>query len=550
VPDGVALRVFFADESLPRVILPYIADRGAAYGRDPSLGLSESNDTLSASKKLLVDFSSPNLAQQFSTRHLRSTILGAHIAALHERMGWHVTRVNYLGDWGKHIGLLEAGWTQFGSEEKLVSDPLRHLLDVYTQIDDLLRKEAELRPKLSDESSEPAEDLELLQADFDSRGLHGERDTHFKSLEAGAKDAVALWRRFRELSIAEYGKLYARFGIAFDEYSGESQVSSNSIARVENELRQAGVYEEEHGAWKVDFKKHGVKGAPKGILRFRNGTTTYLLRDIAAVLDREEKYGFDKMIYIVEGQESHFQSVFKALELMGRKDLVSKLQQVHFSKGPEMPLELAGDANGHASDLHVQQLGDFLDRSQQAALNLLAVDIDRAAAFGSDDPSIADNLGVSALVVQALEARPKAAVTFDLTRSMTFYGETGPALQYWHLRLCSLLRSVAGPASPTFDLVDGEEYGDILRILAQWPDAAKAAARSPEFIGILPYLFRLIDEVASIVEGDEEDAQEKAGTANGSTVAAPNASDALVLDAARQVLENGMGMLGMPVLAR
>lgn len=77
-----------------------------------------------------VDFSSPNIAKPFHAGHLRSTIIGAVIANLHEAHGWKVTRLNYLGDWGTQYGLLSLGFDRFGSEEELVADPIKHLFKV------------------------------------------------------------------------------------------------------------------------------------------------------------------------------------------------------------------------------------------------------------------------------------------------------------------------------------------------------------------------------------------------------------------------------------
>lgn len=79
---------------------------------------------------MLVDFSSPNIAKPFHAGHLRSTIIGAVIANLHEAMGWRVTRLNYLGDWGTQYGLLSIGFDRFGNEEELKRNPIMHLFDV------------------------------------------------------------------------------------------------------------------------------------------------------------------------------------------------------------------------------------------------------------------------------------------------------------------------------------------------------------------------------------------------------------------------------------
>jgi arginyl-tRNA synthetase len=137
---------------------------------------------------------------------------------------------------------------------------------------------------------------------------------------------LALWRRFRDISIERYVATYARFNIGFDGYSGESQVNTETIKRVETLLQEKGVYGENNGSWVIDFEKHGSKGLGLAVVRGRTGTTTYLLRDVAAVLDREQEYAFDKMIYVVSAeQDLYFRRVFRTLELLGRSDLVDHL---------------------------------------------------------------------------------------------------------------------------------------------------------------------------------------------------------------------------------
>ena len=127
----------FRSKTLPRLLLPYVNDRKDSYGKDPSVGLRDPCSPDLGRKRLVVEFSSPNIASEFHGKHLRSTILGAYIANLYENMGWEVVKINYLGDWGKQIGLLGAGWERFGSEEQFQADPMGHMLGVYNQIDQL-----------------------------------------------------------------------------------------------------------------------------------------------------------------------------------------------------------------------------------------------------------------------------------------------------------------------------------------------------------------------------------------------------------------------------
>ena len=172
------------------MLLPYIIDRGPLYGKRLLGRMSEVNGVDTERKKVVVEFSSPNLGKAFDGLHLRSTIVGAFIASIHESMGWKVCRMNFLGDWGKHIGLLVAGWPRFGSDEAFEADPLRHLLDVYTQADELLK----LRQV-------PPETTHEEQVDAVRPGayeLEAEKDECIKRLEDGDLDALTLWRRFRE----------------------------------------------------------------------------------------------------------------------------------------------------------------------------------------------------------------------------------------------------------------------------------------------------------------------------------------------------------------
>ncbi len=189
------------------------------YGVDTSLGLRDGPE--SGQKKILVEFSSPNIARDFTAAHLRSTILGAFVANLYEAMGWDVVRINYLGDWGKHLGLLGLGWQKYGSEEILneQTDQFKYIHDLYTKMEDELQPEQEARKKARDDR----QDTVVLE----TQGLFAERDVNFKRMEDGEPDAIALWKTLRDISIEYYVEAYARLNITFDEYSGESQVCLN-----------------------------------------------------------------------------------------------------------------------------------------------------------------------------------------------------------------------------------------------------------------------------------------------------------------------------------
>lgn len=399
------------------------------------------------------------------------------------------------------------------------------MLDLYTEFDEQLKPELAARNKIREDGGDP-EVVEARVAEHDAKGLNAEKDAWCKKLDDGDEEAVALWRRFKDVSIDRYVELYARLGVTFDEYAGESTVTAASIARVEEALKEKGVYEEDHGAWMIDFKKHGAaKGLGKGILRDRTGLTSYLLRDIAAALDREAAHKFDKMIYVVSAdQDTHFKRVNKALELMGRADLAAASQYVLIGHVQELELP---------EGRHAALLSDYLDHAQSTAGRLLEADAERAARF--EDPVAAvDQVGAGAIMVHVLQGKKQNQLAVDLDQAATFEGETGPCLQYWHTRLCSLLRTSASPAKPDYSTVNSEEYGDLLRLLAQYPDAAKTAIRNLEPGPLLSYLFRLLYELSAYLPDDQEWPE-------------ASASDVIVYAAVRQVVENGMRALGIPV---
>lgn len=286
---------------------------------------------------MIVEFSSPNIAKPFHAGHLRSTIIGGFLANLYSVMGWDVIKMNYLGDWGKQYGLLANGYKGFGSEEELLKDPINHLFNVYVQISKIVADQEGPIKELKEQikaKKEKNEDYTDLQKDLEKCVDASEDEKarrYFKSMEDGDKNALALWTRFRDLSIQKYKETYARLNIDFDVYSGESQVKEESMTSAYKTMEKTGVSEKSDGAVIVDFTKHGAKKLGKAIIVRKDGTPLYLTRDIGAIVERDEEFHFDKMIYVVASQQDlHLAQLFKITELMGYKDLASRCQHINF----------------------------------------------------------------------------------------------------------------------------------------------------------------------------------------------------------------------------
>jgi arginyl-tRNA synthetase len=509
----------FKPQALPRILIPYIQERKDGYGCDVSLGLRDAASPDLGRKKLVVDFSSPNIASEFQGKHLRSTIIGSFISNLYESMGWDVSKINYLGDWGKPIGLLGAGWERFGSEELFEADPTGHLLDVYHKINEEFIPAQLESKRIRDAKGDPAE--------FESTGVFAERNAFFKRMEDREEKAIEFWKRVREVNIENYTKLYARLNITFDEYSGESQVSPTVMEEVEEILKSKGICKSSEGSWVIDLKEHTGMKLGMAIIRNRTGTTTYLLRELAAILERYRKYNFDKMIYVVasDTHTTHFPRVFKILELMGMKDLADKLEWIHFNEGSQMSKQL-GEGKGH-------MLGDILDQYESAMVESLKENPEKSALLGDNDKEALAAIGTTALLAQELAAKRTHNHPFDITQMTSFNEGSGPDLQYWYAKLCSVLN----PYHATLDIADEDyasvedaDHSNLLRYLIQYPDITHTAYTTTESAGILSYLSSITWQL-SVCLGEEE--------------INPSPAQVLLYEVTRGVLENGMRVLGI-----
>jgi arginyl-tRNA synthetase len=527
----VHFRVFFKPGSLQRLGLPYILERNSTYGSDVATGKLSGDQ----SKKLLLEFSSPNITSEFQGKHLRSTIIGAFIGRLYDLMGCEVARINYLGDWGKPIALLYVGWTKYGSEEAYEADPVGHLLEVYHKIEEDFKPEQAASKQARDDVAKGGEDNGEAQVDIESKGIFAERNKAFKKLEEADEGLVSFWKRVRDANIANYMRFYERLGVRFDEYSGESQISPDTMIEVEQMLKEKNISEDSGGAWIVHMQNIGAK-AGTAIIRDRSGSSTYLLRDLAAVLERSRKYSFDRMIYVVASDNSvHFTQLTKVLEALDMKELAGKLQHVKFSESSKLAATLG---KGYKPQ-------DILDACEEAMKSLPEADSGKLDLMGKLD-QVTEGLATSALLVQELSTRSTSAHVFDTNTMASFELGSGPDLQYWLTKLRLLLKGVESAAEPSdedYEALAEEDQANLVRVLAQYPEVVKATFNSLEPAGVVTYLASVTEQLAECFgEGEGTGASEE------DAVLTPGL--AALYEATAIVLENGMKLLGLAPLSQ
>jgi arginyl-tRNA synthetase len=484
---------WFKPQALTDLVVPAVLKAGASYGFNNLQGLRDPSDPSKGRKKMIVEFSSPNIAKPFHAGHLRSTIIGGFLANLYEAAGWDVTRMNYLGDWGKQYGVLAIGFDLFGSEEELVRNPIGHLYDVYVRISKISADEAEkmkeLKAKIEELKKEgkDASEVEKQLQEVADNGVDEAARKYFKRMTEGEPVALGIWKRFRDLSIEKYKKTYARLNIHYDDYSGESQVRDESMDRAAKVMDERKVSENSEGAIIVDLTKYSKK-LGKAVVRKKDGTSLYLTRDIAAVSERFEKYKFDKMIYVVASQQDlHLAQLFKILEAMDYKELAANCSHVNF--GMVLGMSTRKGTAKFLDDIleTVAEKMHEVMRSNQAKYEQV------------DDPvQTADTLGISAVMVQDMKGKRINNYTFDMDRMTSFEGDTGPYLQYAHARLCSITRKVTAAVPEIADinlakaadltLITEVQGIDLVRQLAAWPDIFLNTLKTQEPTTVLTYL--------------------------------------------------------------
>ncbi|CDO91841.1 unnamed protein product [Kluyveromyces dobzhanskii CBS 2104] len=501
--NGPFVQFFFRSDFLFKVVLPDVLTRKEAYGSSP----------LGENKKILIEFSSPNIAKPFHAGHLRSTIIGGFLSNLYEQLGWNVLRVNYLGDWGKQFGVLAVGFERYGSEEALKNDPINHLFEVYVRVNKDIESEGDSLPE--EESTD------------------GKARSYFKKMEDGDPEALQIWKRFRELSIEKYIQTYARLNIKYDVYSGESQVSREKMDKAMEIFKEKNLTHEDRGATLIDLTKFNKK-LGKTIVQKSDGTTLYLTRDVGAAMDRFEKYNFDKMIYVIACQQDlHTAQFFEILKQMGC-EWANRLQHVNF-----------GMVQGMSSRRGtVVFLDTILEETKENMHEVMRKNETKYAQIENPD-EVADLVGISAVMIQDMQAKRINNYEFKWERMTSFEGDTGPYLQYAHSRLRSVERNATGisqeqMASADLTLLTEPAAVILVRLLAQYPDVLRNAMKTHEPSTVVTYLFKLTHQVSSCYD---------VLWVAGQTPELAAARLALY-GSARQVLNNGMRLLGLTPVDR
>ncbi|MBF1139009.1 MAG: arginine--tRNA ligase [[Eubacterium] sulci] len=388
-PVNAYVNMFVSREEMMKSTVSEVLEEKENFGRSD----------IGGNKKVIVEFSSPNIAKPFHIGHIRSTVIGNSLSKIYDALGYDVFKINHLGDYGTQFGKMICAYRRWGNREDVINSPIKTLLGYYTKF----HVEVEEHPELEDEA----------------RAI-------FTKLEQGSKEEVELWQWFREESLKEFQRVYDMLGIEFDSYNGES-FYSDKMPRFEKELSDKGLLHESNGAQVVDLEEYKLGTA---LIKKSEGSSLYITRDIAAAVYRKENYDFYKNIYVVATQQNlHFQQLFKIIELMGY-DWAN--QCVH------VPFGMVRLEEGTMSTRHGRVV--FLEDVLNGAIEKTREIIEEKNPNIENLEEITSQVGIGAVVFNELSNNRIKDYTFKWDQILNFDGETGPYVQYTHARCASLLR--------------------------------------------------------------------------------------------------------------
>lgn len=369
-------------------------------------------------KNIVIDYSSPNIAKPFHIGHLRSTVIGGALYNIYKFLGYNVTGINHLGDYGTQFGKLIEGYKRWGEEYNIEENPIDELTKIYVRINELCK-----------------EDESVLE----------ECRNNFKKLEDGDEYCTEIWTRFRSLSLKEFQKVYDLLGSKFDSWNGEA-FYSDKMQEVVEKLENTGKLVESEGARIIDL---GEDIAPC-IIGKTNGSTTYATRDLAAILYRARTYDFDKALYVTSYEQVlHFKQVFEVAKLLG-------LDEKYTNGLEHVPFGMVRLKEGKMStrEGNIIKLEDLLNEAITRALKV----IEEKNPQLEDKEDVAKKVGIGAVIFNDLSNSRIKDEIFDWDTMLNFQGETGPYIQYIYVRTKSVLEK-AGYV-PKFEDVDFSKLTD------------------------------------------------------------------------------------------
>ncbi|MEF9839466.1 MAG: arginine--tRNA ligase [Lachnospiraceae bacterium] len=393
----------------PEYIATYLNDMKVAK----DLGIEKAMNP----KTIVVDYGGANVAKPLHVGHLRSAIIGESLKKIARFLGHEVIGDVHLGDWGYQMGLVI-------TELQKRQPQLPYFEENYQ----------------GDYPKEPPFTIHELEEIYPTASTRAKEDEEYKEealratylLQNGHRGYTAIWNHIMNVSVADLKKNYGNLDVTFDLWKGEADAQKYIPAMVEH-LKEGGYAHLDDGALVVDVKEDSdTKEIPPCMILKSDGAALYDTTDLATLVEREELYHPDEVLYVVDKrQELHFTQVFRC----ARKTNIVK---------PNTKLTFLGFGTMNGKDGKpfktreggVMRLEDLIREINEQMYEKIA---DNRMMSQEEAKETARMIGLSALKYGDLSNQASKDYMFDLERFMSFEGNTGPYILYTIVRIKSIL---------------------------------------------------------------------------------------------------------------
>ena len=388
-------------------------------------------------KRIVIDYSSPNAAKQMHIGHIRSTVIGNALDRIFRSLGYEVIADNHLGDWGTQFGILIKGYRELLTQEERDNLCVAYLEKCYVL--------SAAKAKEDDGVWKEACKAELVK------------------LQQGDKDNLALWKRFIDISIGEFDRMYDQLGVKFDTYRGESYYN-DTMPGVVKRLQEMGLAVESEGALVVNLEDEKLGVA---IVRKSDGGYNYTTSDLACVKMRVEEYDPERIIYVTDArQQLHFKQWFN---IAGKMGYTTKLVHVPFGL-----MSYQGKAIS-TREGNLIRLDQLLAEATKRSYEIVK---DRGG-----DEALARAIGYGAVKYSDLSHDPITDIDFSWDKALALEGNSGPYLQYAYARVCSLLEKAGLTSCESAGQSMNQRISETAEFSVSTPSEKRLALQLLEFPG-------------------------------------------------------------------
>lgn len=463
-------------------------------------------------KRVVVDFSSPNIAKEMHVGHLRSTIIGESTCRILEFCGHEVHRLNHVGDWG----------TQFGMLIEYMKEAFPNFQEQLPEVHDL-QEFYKASKKRFDDDEEFKKRAQLSVVDFQS----------------GGEFALSCWQKICEVSRVAFNKIYDRLDISLEE-RGESYYNSMIPPLVED-LKEREICVESKGAMCIFTPK--TSEIPLMAVK-TDGGFGYDSTDLAAIYHRLFVMRSDWIIYVTDlGQELHFHMIFDAAEQAGwHRPGITRCDHMGFGVVQGEDKKKFKTRSGETVKL-VDLLDEAVERAHQEILTRVEEQKKNGAEINLESEeaqkNAAEKIGIAAVRYFDMKQNRTSPYVFSYDRMLDAKGNSAVFLFYAYARIRSIQRKSAVDISklPASELkVEHPAERDLALKLLQFPDVIEAIVANLHLHQLTDYLWELCNVLTTFymkckVLGEKE-----------------QSSRLLLCEATRKVLLKSFQLLGFTPL--